>query len=68
MSTMCMKIGPGMHIGLHFVFFGKTGVTVLILDPYCCQTLRRRMNRCLYRRFILWSVLNPLAIEIIRRM
>jgi ribonuclease HI len=22
-----MKIDPGMHIGLHFVFFGKTGVT-----------------------------------------
>jgi hypothetical protein len=23
-----MKIDPGMHIGLHLVFFGKTGVTV----------------------------------------
>jgi hypothetical protein len=22
-----MKIDPGMHIGLHLVFFGKTGVT-----------------------------------------
>jgi hypothetical protein len=24
-----MKIDPGMHIGLHLVFFGKTGVTIL---------------------------------------
>jgi hypothetical protein len=23
-----MKIDPGMHIGLHLVFFGKTGVTI----------------------------------------
>jgi hypothetical protein len=22
-----MKFDPGMHIGLHLVFFGKTGVT-----------------------------------------
>jgi hypothetical protein len=29
MSTICMKIDPGMHIGLHLVFFGKTGVTLL---------------------------------------
>jgi hypothetical protein len=28
MSTICMKIDPGMHIGLHLVFFGKTGVTL----------------------------------------
>jgi hypothetical protein len=27
MSTICMKIDPGMHIGLHLVLFGKTGVT-----------------------------------------
>jgi hypothetical protein len=27
MSTICMKIDPSMHIGLHLVFFGKTGVT-----------------------------------------
>jgi hypothetical protein len=25
---MCMKLDPGMHIGLHLVFFGKSGVTV----------------------------------------
>jgi hypothetical protein len=24
-----MKLDPGMHIGLHLVFFGETGVTVL---------------------------------------
>jgi hypothetical protein len=24
-----MKLDPGMHIGLHLVFFGKTGVTAL---------------------------------------
>jgi hypothetical protein len=23
-----MKLDPGMHIGLHLVFFGKTGVTL----------------------------------------
>jgi hypothetical protein len=27
MSIICMKVDPGMHIGLHLVFFGKTGVT-----------------------------------------
>jgi hypothetical protein len=25
--TICMKLDPSMHIGLHLVFFGKTGVT-----------------------------------------
>jgi hypothetical protein len=25
-----MKLDPGMHIIMHLVFFGKTGVTVLI--------------------------------------
>jgi hypothetical protein len=28
MSTICMKLDPGMHIGLHLVFFGKIGMTV----------------------------------------
>jgi hypothetical protein len=23
-----MKLDPGMHIGMHLVFFGKSGVTV----------------------------------------
>jgi hypothetical protein len=25
--TICMKLDPGMHIGLHLVLFGKTSVT-----------------------------------------
>jgi hypothetical protein len=37
-------------------------------EPYCCQTLSHRMNRCLYRRFIRRSVLNPLATQLIWRM
>jgi hypothetical protein len=32
MSTICMKIDPGMHMGLHLVFFGKTGVTTLVTN------------------------------------
>jgi hypothetical protein len=28
MSAICMKLDPRMHIGLHLVFFGKTGVTL----------------------------------------
>jgi hypothetical protein len=31
--TMCMKLDPGMHIGLHLVFFGKTGVTAHLATP-----------------------------------
>jgi hypothetical protein len=27
-----MKIDPGMHVGLHLVFFGKTGVTSVEVD------------------------------------
>jgi hypothetical protein len=26
-----MKIDPGMHIGMHLVFFGKAGVTTYLL-------------------------------------
>jgi hypothetical protein len=26
--TICMKLDPGMHIGMHLVFFGKAGVTI----------------------------------------
>jgi hypothetical protein len=26
--TICMKLDPGMHIGLHLIFFGKSGVTL----------------------------------------
>jgi hypothetical protein len=25
MSTICMKLDPGMHIGMHLVCFSKTG-------------------------------------------
>jgi hypothetical protein len=38
------------------------------LDQNCSQTLRRRMNRCLYHRFIRRSILNRLAAELIRRV
>jgi hypothetical protein len=38
------------------------------LDQNCSQTLRRRMNQCLYRRFIRQSTLNLLAAELIRRV
>jgi hypothetical protein len=27
-----MKLDPGMHIGMHLVFFGKAGVTADIKD------------------------------------
>jgi hypothetical protein len=29
--TICMKLDPGMHIGLHLVSFGKSGVTLPLL-------------------------------------
>jgi hypothetical protein len=32
-----MKLVPGMHIGLHLVFFGKTGVTDVWLCQYPCN-------------------------------
>jgi hypothetical protein len=36
-----MKLDPGMHIGLHLVFFGKTGVTRAVLArwPYILFSL-----------------------------
>jgi hypothetical protein len=49
--------------------FGSSGAgRCWALTNLCCQTLRRRMNRCLYRRFIRRSVLNPLSTEFIRRV
>jgi hypothetical protein len=35
--TICMKLDPGMHIVMHLVFFGKTGVTESPLQkcPQC---------------------------------
>jgi hypothetical protein len=55
MSTICMKIDPGMHIGLHLVFFGKTGVTehhvaALMRHTRYEQQLRRYHNRNLRER------------------
>jgi hypothetical protein len=49
MSTMCMEFDPSMHIDLHLVFFGKTGViefevfrwnlenAAKVLERYRCQ-------------------------------
>jgi hypothetical protein len=28
-----MKLDPGMHIGMHLVFFGKSGVTCCQIEP-----------------------------------
>jgi hypothetical protein len=37
--TICMKLDPSMHIGLHLVFFGKTGVTDGNRDLLCSPTV-----------------------------
>jgi hypothetical protein len=39
--TICMKLDLGMHIGLHLVFFGKSGVTVSHMTSYLKQPLWR---------------------------
>jgi hypothetical protein len=44
---------------------GSSGAEARSLDPYCSETLRRRMNRCLNRRFIRWFIFNLLAAELI---
>jgi hypothetical protein len=31
-----MKLDPGMHIGLHLVFFGKSGVTTIFSNHKSC--------------------------------
>jgi hypothetical protein len=36
--TICMKLDPGMHIGLHLVFFGKTIVTEWYQSCIDCRT------------------------------
>jgi hypothetical protein len=46
MSTICMKLDPGMHIGLHLVFFGKTEV---LLPEGARGGSRWRGSRQLYR-------------------
>jgi hypothetical protein len=45
MSTICMKIDPGMHIGLHLILFGKTGVTGKVESGGGFLTLGRRWSR-----------------------
>jgi hypothetical protein len=47
---------------------GSSDAWAQTLDQNCSQTLRRRMNRCLHRRFIRRSILNQLAAELIRRV
>jgi hypothetical protein len=47
---------------------GSSDALVQSLDQNCSQTLRHRVNRCLYRRFIRQSILNLLAAELIRRV
>jgi hypothetical protein len=47
---------------------GSSDAWAQTLDQNCSQTLRRRLNRCLYRRFIRRSILNRLAAELIRRV
>jgi hypothetical protein len=39
MSTMCMKLDPGMHIVMHLVFFGKAGVTGEVLPKFCTYSV-----------------------------
>jgi hypothetical protein len=39
-----MKLDPGMHIGLHLVFFGKSGVTLDLLEKHLT-----RLAHLLYR-------------------
>jgi hypothetical protein len=40
-----MKLDPGMHIGLHLVFFGKTGVTDSYTSIQGGRVGRRRRRR-----------------------
>jgi hypothetical protein len=39
-----MKIDPGMHIGLHLVFFGKTGVTFTLIHTLSTRGRRGELN------------------------
>jgi hypothetical protein len=34
MSTICMKLDPGMHIGMHLVCFSKTGCDRVVSELY----------------------------------
>jgi hypothetical protein len=44
MSTICLKIDPGMHIGLHLIFFEKTGVTVLFSQNKSAPAISHQLN------------------------
>jgi hypothetical protein len=58
MSTICMKIDPGMHIGLHLAFFGKTGVTASTGTPAeMRKSLQDRWWAC--RSFGSWRPHHP---------
>jgi hypothetical protein len=39
-----MKLDPGMHIGMHLVFFGKSGVTVAGLEATVAGASRHVVN------------------------
>jgi hypothetical protein len=45
MSTICMKLDPGIHICMHLVFFSKTG----------CDTPSSSSSPWLPRRTIIWN-------------
>jgi hypothetical protein len=57
-----MKIDPGMHIGLHLVFFGKTGVTPCV-DDSCLPVALRGMKTELVHDAVMTLCLFFNAIE-----
>jgi hypothetical protein len=40
-----MKLDPGMHIGVHLVFFGKSGVTLSVLTDTLASTAYFHLHR-----------------------
>jgi hypothetical protein len=46
MSTICMKLDPGMHIGMHLVCFSKTGCDKY---PTSCMLRSSGLIRCVYK-------------------
>jgi hypothetical protein len=58
MSAICMKLDPGMHIGLHLVFFGKTGVTLKQRDapPTPPQDLATAVHVCTAHRCLVQNI------------
>jgi hypothetical protein len=59
-----MKIDPSMHIGLHLVFFGKTGVTL----PSGCVGRSEDMHCiapfAIHHEALLWSIYFNLLLEV----